>query len=271
MSRSEVARLAESIELRIRESFWAVLPRELAEKRRLESFRVGGAFVTVAPGSISLQRNRVCGLGVEEPATESAVDEILDMFRARRIKRLSFHVSPCSQSDAIIEWLKARGFKFHHHYSALVRDTVPPSSVATSFQIERIGKTHAEDFARVFGNVFAWDSDRVGWIAASVGLPGFSHYLACDGDRPVATALIYVSGLCGWMGWAGTLTRYRRRGAHAALIAVRLERAAELGAKWVVCETLEPRPGRPSGSYRDLLKQGFRKAYLRPIWVWEQK
>jgi hypothetical protein len=70
----EIVRLAESIELSMNEAFWAVLPR--AQKRKLESCRLGGAFITMAPKSASLQRNRVRGLGVEETATEAMVDEI---------------------------------------------------------------------------------------------------------------------------------------------------------------------------------------------------
>ncbi|HEY6292887.1 MAG TPA: hypothetical protein VI455_15160 [Terriglobia bacterium] len=262
--------MAECIELRRDEALWSVLPHDLAEKRNLQSFRVGGAFVTVAPNSISLQRNCVRGLGVEEVATEEALNQILSLFRARRIKRLSFHLSPCPQSKAIAGWLRKRGFRFHHQYVKLVRNTAAPQPVATELRVRRIQKPQAEAFATVFGQVFPWPADRLSWIRAAVGAPGFSHYLAFAGNRAVATGLLYVAGGWGWLGWAGTLTPYRRRGAHAALIAARLKRAAELGAAWVACETLEPRPGRPSGSYRDLLRQGFRQAYLRPIWVWEQ-
>jgi GNAT superfamily N-acetyltransferase len=269
MSLLEIARLAESIETRMNEAFWAVLPRQLAEKRKLESFRVGGAFITLARRSVSLQSNRVRGLGVE-PATEAMVDEIVHLFRSRAIKRFSFHISPCPQSELITEWLKACGLKLHHQYSKLVRDTAAPPRVATEFKIKRIGKADAAAFARVFSETFAWQADRVPWIVASVGAPGFSHYLATDGGRAVATALLYMHGDCGWLGWGGTLTPYRRRGAQSALIAARLKRAAELGVKWAVCETMEPQRGRPSGSYRNLLRLGFQQAYLRPIWVWEQ-
>jgi GNAT superfamily N-acetyltransferase len=266
----ETVRLAESIELRMNEAFWSVLPGQLAEKRKLESFRLGGAFITVAPKSTSLQRNRVRGLGIEELATDAMVDEILHLFRSRGIKRFSFHLAPCPQSDLIAGWLKERGFKLHHRYCKLIRDTATPPPVSSEFQIKRIGKADAATFARLFSEMFAWPADLIPWIVASVGAPGLSHYLALDGDRAVATGLIYVNGSCGSMGWAGTLTPYRRRGAQSALIAARVKRAAELGAKWVVCETLEPRRGRPSGSYRNLLRQGFEQAYLRPIWVWEQ-
>jgi hypothetical protein len=270
MNPSDLARTCESIELRLNQAFWAVLPAELKAKRRLECFRVAGAFVTVAPGSVSLQRNRVLGLGLEEPATVKSIDQLLDLFRALRVKRFALHQGPPAEEKAITDGLLKRGFKLHHHYSKLWRDILAPSAATTDLCVRRIGKPDAAAFARVFSNIFAWTADRSAWLQAAVGAPGFSHYLALAGDQPVATGLVYVQGDCAWLGWGGTLTAYRRRGAHAALIAARIKRAAQLGAKWVVCETMAPTPGRPAGSYRNQLRLGFEEAYLRPIWVWEQ-
>lgn len=269
--KSEIARVAESAEVRMNEAYWAVLPRALAEKRKMALFRVGGAAVNITPNSTSLRRNRVLGLGLEEPARKEMLDEIVDLFRAFRVKRFSFHLSPGPQSKSIARWLAERGFKLHHHYSKLFRPAGTPQAAETELDVRRIGQREAGTFARVFSEVFAEPSDRLSWIAAAVGAPGFSHYLAYDGDRAVATGLLFVDGDCGLMGWAGTLTPYRCRGAHTALIAARLKRAAALGAKSVVSATLDPQPGRPSGSYRDLLRQGFVPAYRRPIWVWESR
>ncbi|HUI41746.1 MAG TPA: hypothetical protein VL523_07245 [Terriglobia bacterium] len=253
------------------EAYWAVRPEQPEGKHSQHLFRVGGAFVAIVPKSVSLQRNRVVGLGVKEQAAEKMVDEILDLFRAFKVKRFSFHLSPCSQAEAIAGWLTRRGFEPHHAYSKLFRDTREPAPVASDLRVQRIGADEASQFAGVFERIFPTPPENLSWIAAAVGSEGFSHYLAYAGDRPVATGLLYVSGQCGWMGWAGTLTPYRRRGAHAALIAARLRRAAELGARWVACATLEPRRGRPSGSFRDLLRQGFEQVCLRPIWVWDRR
>lgn len=276
MKSSDVPSIAESIELQMNEAFWALRPESLAGKKKSrELFFVGGAQVAVAPGRVSLQRNRVCGLGVRERAGEQMIDQILDIYRASKVKRFSFQQSPCTQYELIGGWLEKRGFRPHHAYSELVRETAPAMAVQTAVpaevRVERIGRQDARDFAAVFGKVFPVPSSQLDWISASVGAPGFSHYMAYVGDRPAATAMIYANGSAAWMGWAGTLTVFRRRGAQTALIAARVQRAAELGAKWIVCATMEPKRGRPTGSYRNLLKSGFREAYLRPIWVWERR
>jgi len=274
MTDAQLARLAESIELRMNEAFWALRPESLAGKKGRQLFLVGGAQVAVAPGSVSLQRNRARGLGVHKPASEQMVDQILDIYRAFKVKRFSFQQSPCPQFKQISGWLEKRGFRPHHAYTELVRETTPapalPIAVQAGVRVERICRKDADAFAATFGGVSPVPPGQLDWISASVGAPGFSHYLAYAEDRPAAAGMVYVNGNAAWMGWAGTLTRFRRRGAQTALIAARVERAAELGAKWIVCATMEPKRGRPSGSYRNLLKSGFREAYLRPVWVWEK-
>jgi len=274
MTDPQLARLAESIELQMNEAFWALRPDSLAGEKGRQLFLVGGAQVAVAPGSVSPQRNRARGLGVQEPASERMLDQIFEIYQAFKVKRFSFQRSPCPQYDEIGGWLEKRGFRPHHAYTELVRETTPalavPIAARDGVRVARIGNNDAEAFARVFGGVSSVPPGQLEWIRASVGAPGFNHYLAYVADRPAAAGMVYVNGDAAWMGWAGTLTPFRRRGAQTALIAARVERAAELGAKWIVCATLEPKRGRPSGSYRNLLKSGFREAYLRPVWVWEK-
>src|ERR1700751_5843163 len=126
MRDSDLARICEDIELRVNEALWAVLPADLAAKRKLDCFRVAGALVTVAPGSVSLQRNRVLGLGLEEPVTKEILDHILDLFRGLKVRRFSLHQGPFAQRDEITAAFLERGFTLHHHYSKLMRDTSAP-------------------------------------------------------------------------------------------------------------------------------------------------
>jgi len=76
-----------------------------------------------------------------------------------------------------------------------------------------------------------------------------------------------VHGRHGWLGQAATLPAHRRRGAQSALIAARIRAAAEAGAEVVVTETGEIVDDRPTISYRNILRAGFRAVYLRPNYV----
>jgi hypothetical protein len=91
-----------------------------------------------------------------------------------------------------------------------------------------------------------------------VASPGIAVHRAAVVDRPR-------------LGGGATRTRWRRRGAHHALILARLRRAASLGCRWVWVETAAPARGRPDGSRRNLLRLGFREVAGKPLFVWERR
>jgi hypothetical protein len=93
--------------------------------------------------------------------------------------------------------------------------------------------------------------------------------MAFAGDRPAGAAVLHAQDGIGWLGFAGTVPELRGRGAQNGLLAVRLARAEELGLELLVTETGERVPDRPSGSYRNILRNGFEEAYLRPNWIRE--
>jgi hypothetical protein len=51
------------------------------------------------------------------------------------------------------------------------------------------------------------------------------------------------------------------------LLAARVAKAIELGAKLISTETGEEVPGDPQHSYHNIVKAGFREAVVRENWV----
>ncbi len=111
--------------------------------------------------------------------------------------------------------------------------------------------------------------DEPDWSALPA--PGYEHYLALEGTTPVAVGALRIERDLAWLGGAATLTPWRRRGAHGALIAARLRRAARRGCRWAWVETAAPVPGRPAGSWRNLLRHGFEEVCLKPIFLWRER
>ncbi len=70
-----------------------------------------------------------------------------------------------------------------------------------------------------------------------------------------------------YLGLAGTLPEHRGKGAQNVLLAARIRRAAELGCDLVITETGERREDRPSGSYRNILRAGFREDIVTANWL----
>ena len=118
-------------------------------------------------------------------------------------------------------------------------------------------------------------------LAANVvGRPGWSCYVAYDGGRagrrgravrprgpkPGAAGLGSPAPLpanVGWLGFGATLPEFRGRGAQSALLAARIEDARRQGCREVTTETGELDDDRPSNSYRNIVRAGFREAGAR--------
>jgi N-acetylglutamate synthase-like GNAT family acetyltransferase len=88
--------------------------------------------------------------------------------------------------------------------------------------------------------------------------------MAFDGSRPVAIAMLCVFEDLGYLTSATTTESHRQRGAQQALIAKRLERAAEAGCAMLVSETLYM----IEHSWRNLQRAGFQEAYENEVFEW---
>jgi GNAT superfamily N-acetyltransferase len=181
-------------------------------------------------------------------------------------------VSPGPQAGRIFAWLLARGFKRHGGHSMLLRPCGRPvAAERLDVRVLRAGREHMAAVIAINERCFAIPASRRGWTRAAMRAPGLEQYVALVGRTPVASAALRIDGDLAWLGMGATLTRWRRHGAHAALIAARLRRAARKGCRWVSVETTIPEPGRPAGSRRNLLRAGFEEAGEKPVFVWQER
>src|SRR5262249_29537146 len=213
------------------------------------------------PKSDALRMNRVIGLGHRAAASEAMIDEIIERYRSARLRRFSFLLSAGPQSDAIATWLGERGFEPHGGYTLLIRDArlpVPPR-VASRVRVARARREDRLMVVSIMEEVFGSPASRRSWSLASIGAPGYEHFLAHVGKSAVAAGTLQVEGDVAWLGGGATLTPWRRIGAHGALIAARLERAARLGCRWIWVQTNLPGRGHRDASRRNLVRLGFQQ------------
>lgn len=263
----DLTRTLEQVEVDIWRSFHRMATDEEAAAGSLYVAEVASAVVLAAAQVDVLYFNRVVGLGLSEPASEEALDEIIAQYRALGVPRFFIQVSPAAMPAALFEWLPRRGFVHYNNWVKLFRGVEPPPEATTDLRIERIGPEHAETFAAMVGPAFDWPPLLQPMLARLVGRPGWHHYMAFDGDTPAATAALYVHGDTGYFGPAATLPAYRGRGAQGAFIARRVHDAAGLDCTLLVSETAEDRPDRDAPSFRNLRRFGFETAYLRPNYL----
>ncbi|HZO62810.1 MAG TPA: GNAT family N-acetyltransferase, partial [Gaiellaceae bacterium] len=102
-------------------------------------------------------------------------------------------------------------------------------------------------------------------LAANVvGRPGWTCYVAYDQGAPAGAGALFIHEDIGWLGFGATLPGFRGRGAQSAVLAARIEEARRHGCTAVTTETGELQDDRPSGSYRNIVRAGFREVGVRP-------
>jgi GNAT superfamily N-acetyltransferase len=210
--------------------------------------------------------NRALGVGLLRPATERQLDEIVTVF-AERGCVCSLAVAPEAEPSELPSWLEARGFAPGYAWMKFSRPVGPAPRVETDLQVAEIGPEQAEAFGRVVAAAYGLPEELVGLSSVVVGRPGWHCFMAFADDAPAGAAALHAQDGVGWLGFAGTVPELRGRGAQNALLAARLARAAELGLALLVTETGERLPDRPSNSYRNIQRNGFEEAYLRPNWI----
>jgi hypothetical protein len=147
------------------------------------------------------------------------------------------------------------------------RDDVPPPATTTDLRVEAVGRERADDVARILCAGFGLPEPVGALFAGVLERDGWHTYVAFDGDAPVATGSLFVRGQVGALQAAATLPSYRRLGAQGAIVARRIGDVLALGCQLFAAEAAEDRPQEPNPSYHNLLRAGFRLAYLRRNYV----
>lgn len=255
-----------------------------SNESNLEGFaaaRLGGAALIAAGGFDVLAFNRVVGLGLAEPASEDAIDEVVDFFRRAGASRFFVPLSPCARPAELPRWLERRGFRHYNNWVKLVRTfedvprsdslftSLPQEPAGADLVVEEVGPEARGVLTRIVAASFDMPQPLGALIAAPVGRPGWRFYLARAGDVPVAAAGSFVHGSRAALTVAGTLAAHRGRGAQGALIRRRLADAFGDGARCVTVETAEPIGEKGVPSYRNALRHGFEVAYIRPNYLYQ--
>lgn len=267
----DTVRRLESIEVAGLADLYRMMPPAYAAAERMSARRFGSALGIRAARADVLAFNRVVGLGVSEPVTTDRLDAALRWFHDAGVPRAFVQVAPHAEPDMLAAWLQARGLTYYNNWVRLWRDTTPMPPPETTLRVEQVGVNRAEAFASVFAEAFHVPLEAGRKMTSTVGRPGWRHYMAFDGEAPVATATLFLVGDTGWLSAAATSEAARGRGAQSALIARRIADANAQGCTLLSVETAEPTGTREAPSYRNVTRLGFEVAYKRANWLWVRK
>jgi GNAT superfamily N-acetyltransferase len=248
-------RATESGEIEAFRSMFAAAPTDLKERHGIAATPIGDglAFRVESLAGVA-ELNHALGVG-----TEDGLDELVDFYGE------TAHVVSALPGIDLDSALAARGYTPGHGWMKFSRSAEEaPPAVATDLRVGEVGEERAGDFARALCGGYGLPEFLVPWLELLPGRAGWHCFVAYEGADPVGAGAFHVhEGVC-WIGMGATVPAHRGRGAQNAILAARIRRAGELGCETVVTETGEFVDGRPSGSYRNILRAGFEEEYLRP-------
>ena len=252
---------AEGIEAEAWDDLFAAAPPAFAGESGLATRSFGTMVAYVIRTAPTIMFNRAQRRGAA-PATEDDLAATVDWLRNHAAPTWTLQLPEGEEPPARLG-LQALG-----SWTKFGRPVEDIPEATTSLDIRAIGPDRAADFGAVVQAAFGMPPSYAAWIAALVGLPRWTAYVAYQGDTPAAAAALVVSGEVGWLALGCCLPEFRRRGAQSALFARRIRDAREQGARVVVTETGTPPPGGLADhpSYRNITRAGFRPLYLRTNW-----
>ena len=210
---------------------------------------IGGATCFAIPRLAHRFFNRVIGLDSIEP-----VDEIAEFYG--ELPWWVYDVNGLGPA------LAERGFTDDYGFMKFSRG-IGPREARSELRVDQVGEDRAADFARVVVGGFElpeWTEPSQPTSSAAPGGRATSPTTATSRPGRVRSTrrrrrLARVRR---------DAAEYRGRGAQSAILAARIEDARRQGCATVVTETGELADDRPSSSYRNILRAGFREAGVRP-------
>jgi GNAT superfamily N-acetyltransferase len=171
------------------------------------------------------------------------------------------------EAEPATAWLADHGFDEGYAWMKFVRDAHPPRFAAPKdVEVVEVTDPEREPFGMIAATGFGLPAWASGFFAALPAHPDWRCYVARVDEATQACAAMLIQGEVAEFGIAATLEPARGRGCQSALLRRRIVDAGEAGCHTLFVETGERVPGRPSASYRNILRAGFKEAHLRPNW-----
>lgn len=248
---------------------WDSVPEAAAAEHGIERAGFGPVQATVigelaAIGMVNLV------LGATAPGAVAAghLEAALEWTRRRGVTPYVPLTPGQPESEAAETLLRAAGLSPAYGWMKFVRDAHPPRfRAAADLEIIELTAPDQEPFGAIVANAFGMPAWGAELFANLPGRPGWRCYVAKLDGTAQATGAMLLDGDIAELGMGATLEPARGHGCQLALLRRRIVDAAEAGCHLLFVETGERVPGRPSNSYRNILRAGFEEAYLCPNWA----
>jgi hypothetical protein len=246
---------------------YAAAPESWAESVGLGTREVGGALVIQWAATGRRFFSRVIGLGVTEPATEEAIDEILRGYADAGITMFLLQSFPQCRPAEYEGWLRERGLEPFDAQDRVYRGASPAEPPPPG-PVEKVTAESAAEWAEFVQRVYRLDTGQ--WLERLIGRPGWHEYVYRDGGEVVAARGMFIGpdGLA-WLGMdapvPGVMTDDYEP--DAALCAFMVADGLASGAKGFLADIELPSAEMDTPAYRYFAELGFTRPYVRTHWA----
>jgi hypothetical protein len=263
----------EATEIRAWTDLYAAAPRDFADAAGISTRTVDGTLVITWAATGRRYFSRTIGLGVVEPATEAALDDILDAYARAGIEMFLLQSLPHCRPAEYEDWLRARDLEPFDVQDRVVRGGEPlaarrPGS-DRDLAVERVTAATADEWVDLLERDYGLDTGR--WLHALVGRPGWHHYVAREGGRVIAARGMYLEepGAVAWLGVDGPVPGLRTKDFEpdAAICARIVADGLAAGARGFIADIEAPSRALDTPAYDYFGRLGFRRPYERTHWT----
>ena len=259
----------EAAEARAWADVYSAAPADWAAEVGLGFREVAGALVIQWAATGRRYFSRAIGLGVVEPASGEAIDEVLRGWEEAGISMFLLQSLPDCRPENYEELLRERGLEPFDAQDRVVRDGCPLEPAGErQLPVERVTQATADEWAEFLQRVYRLDTGP--WLQRLIGRPGWHEYVAReDGEIVAARGMFIGPDGAAWLGMdapvPGVMTDDYEL--DAALCAYIVADGLTRGATSFLADIELPSPELDTPAYGYFARLGFRRPYVRTHWT----
>jgi hypothetical protein len=266
---AQIAARIEGAEARAWADLYAAAPPEFAARAGVATREVAGARVLRWAASGRRYFNRAVGLGVVQPATPEALDEIIRWYAEAGISMFLLQSLPHCQPADYERWLLDAGLEPFDEQDRVYRGGEPLTAPAAlpperEFAINRVGREDADDWVHFLERVYRLDTGP--WLHELYDRPGWHQYIVREGGQIVGARGMFIGqdGIA-WLGMDGPVPGVQGDdyGPDAALCSAMVAEGLRRGASMFITDIEAPSDAMDTPAYAYFGELGFRRPYVR--------
>lgn len=270
----DVAASLEAAEGRAWTDMYAAAPTDFAQSAGLDVREVAGAVILRWAATGRRYFSRAIGLGVVQPATPEALDEILDWYAAAGITMFLLQSQPHCRPTGYEQRLRERGLEPFDAQDRMVRGNQPLARSAAApatgreLVVERVGPDTVEEWSAFLQRVYRLDTGR--WLHALHDRPGWHQYTVRERGEIVAARGVFIGpDGTAWLGMDGpvpgiTTDDYEP---DAAVCATIVADGLAGGVRRFIADIEAPSANMDTPAYDYFARLGFGRPYVRRHWT----